>query len=379
IAAGKRVGVTANSHKVISNLLGETERRALELGVSLRGLKKFSSPDQIYKRPPDLGGGEQMIGNTDDNSALGPEAELELMAGTAWLWCRPEMRESVDYLVVDEAGQISLADALALSTAATNVILLGDPLQLAQVSQGTHPLGSGASVLEHLLGDDGTIPPERGIFLQQSLRMHPDVCDFVSRAVYEERLKPAPGCERQNIEADGPITGTGVRSIPVVHSGNSRSSLEEAELIAAEIAGLVGAAYTRKNGETRPLKETEIMVVTPYNAQVRCLRAALDSSGLPNVPVGTVDKFQGQEAAIVFFSMATSSGAEMPRNVEFLYSRNRLNVAVSRARCLAVLVASPALMTIECRAVEQMRLVNALCLLDEMGQNGRAVPAPGEG
>jgi uncharacterized protein len=368
ISAGKRVGVTANSHKAISNLLAETERQAAKIETSLRGLKKFTSPDQQYERPPDLNAGEQMIGNTKDSTEFGPDAELDLMAGTAWLWCRAEMRESVDFLVVDEAGQVSLADALALSTAATNVILLGDPLQLAQVSQGTHPPGSGASVLEHLLGDHGTIPTHRGVFLDQSRRMHPDVCRFVSRAVYEGRLDSAPGYERQKVKAGGAITGTGVRSIPVEHSGNSRNSPEEATRIATEIAALIGSAYTNKDGVTRPLEEDEIMVVTPYNAQVRLLREVLDSANLPAVPVGTVDKFQGQEAAVVFFSMATSSGAEIPRNVEFLYSRNRLNVAVSRARCLAVLVASPALMTIECKSVEQMRLVNALCLLDEMGR-----------
>jgi predicted RecB family nuclease len=376
IASGKRVGVTANSHKAICNLLAEVERHAPAAGVSFRGLKKFSSADQSYERPSDLGDGEQMIGNTGDNSEFGPDAELELMAGTAWLWCQAEMRESVDFLVVDEAGQVSLADALAFSTAATNIVLLGDPLQLAQVSQGTHPRGSGASVLEHLLGDNGTIPRERGIFLQQSRRMHPDVCDFVSKAVYEGRLQSAPGCELQHVEATGPITGTGIRSIPVEHSGNSRSSPEEAERITAEATALIGAAYTDKHGDTQPLEQGEIMVVTPYNAQVRRLRETLDSAGLTEIPIGTVDKFQGQEAAVVFFSMATSSGAEIPRNVEFLYSRNRLNVAVSRARCLAILVASPALMTVECSTVEQMRLVNALCLLDEMGHGSHASAVP---
>ena len=143
-------------------------------------------------------------------------------------------------------------------------------------------------------------------------------------------------------------------------------------MIAAQIEGLRGARFTDRDGETSELREEQVMVVTPYNAQVRCIRDCLDARGLRDVEVGTVDKFQGQEAAIVFFSMATSSGAEMPRNVEFLYSRNRLNVAVSRAQCLAVLVASPELMGIECRTVEQMRLVSAICMLDQIGRSAGA-------
>lgn len=367
IAAGKRVGVTSNSHKAINNMLAEIERFAHAEKVAVRGLKKSSSSDQDYM-PPDTDGGDPMIGNSKDNADLGPDAELNLLAGTAWLWCREEMRQSVDYLVIDEAGQISLADALALSTAGTNLILLGDPQQLAQVSQGTHPPGSGVSVLEHLLGDHGTIPADRGIFLEHSRRMHPDVCEFVSEAIYEGRLRPAPDCERQRVDAPGALTGTGVRSIPIEHTGNSRQSPEEAERIGAEVADLLSGQYTNAKGDQAALPQDEIMVVTPYNAQVRTIRQQLDSRGFTEVAVGTVDKFQGQEAAVVFFSMATSSGAEIPRNVDFLYSRNRLNVAVSRARCLAILVASPALMTIECSTVEQMRLVNALCLLDEMGR-----------
>jgi len=368
IAAGKTVGVTANSHKAINNLLAEVERQARAAEVKLRGLKKSSELDQQFEGvAPDQG--EPLIGNSKKTADFGPDSELDLIAGTAWLWCHEDMRQAVDYLVVDEAGQISLADAIAISTAAENVILLGDPLQLAQISQGTHPPGSGVSVLEHLLGERGTVAPHLGIFLEETRRMHPDVCDFVSTAIYEGRLGWEPSCERQRIEANGALSGTGVRSIPIPHQGNSRRSPEEAEVIATQIEGLRGARFTDRDGKSSELREEQVMVVTPYNAQVRCIRDCLDARGLRDVKVGTVDKFQGQEAAVVFFSMATSSGAEMPRNVEFLYSRNRLNVAVSRAQCLAVLVASPDLMGIECRTVEQMRLVSALCMLDQMGRS----------
>lgn len=370
IAAGKKVGVTANSHKAIVNLLAATEVAALERGVDLRGLKKSAGGEEDYV-PDEPRAEGPLIGNSKKNGDLETDEKLNLLAGTAWLWCRETMRSSVDCLMIDEAGQISLADAVALSTAAANVVLLGDPLQLAQVSQGTHPPGSGVSVLEHLLGEHGTIPPQRGFFLDRTRRMHPDICRFVSRAVYEDRLHWEDFCERQRVDSAGELSGTGVRSISVTHSGNSRESPEEAEVIVAQIESLRGASVTDRDGETSELTQSQILVVTPYNSQVRCLREHLDDHGLTEVEAGTVDKFQGQEAAVVFFSMATSSGAEIPRNVEFLYSRNRLNVAISRAQSLAVLVASPDLMSVKCRTVEQMRLVNALCLLDEMGRESQ--------
>ncbi|MEJ7786867.1 MAG: TM0106 family RecB-like putative nuclease [Solirubrobacterales bacterium] len=362
IAAGMRVGVSAHSHKAIHNLLHEVEKWSDDRGVAFRGLQKHSGGDSVFESEL----AEPLIEASGSNAGFPTPDGVELMAGTAWLWCREEMRESVDYLVIDEAGQVSLADALALSSAARNVILLGDPLQLAQVSTGSHPPGAGSSVLEHLLGNYATIPADRGVFLDQTRRMHPDVCRFVSEAIYDGRLDSIEECANQDISAAGELTGTGVHSIALDHEGNTRQSPEESQRITSEIAGLIGGCYTHSDLSETELGQRDVIVVSPYNAQVRCLREHLDAAGLTNVEVGTVDKFQGQEAAIAFFSMATSSGQDVPRNVEFLYSRNRLNVAVSRARCIAVLVANPQLMTIRCRTVEQMRLVNALCLLDEM-------------
>jgi uncharacterized protein len=279
-----------------------------------------------------------------------------LLAGTAWLFSREDMAGVVDTLFVDEAGQVSLADALALGTCARNVVLLGDPQQLGQVSQGIHPEGASASVLEHLLGGDDTVSADRGLFLSRTWRMHPDVCRFISETSYEGRLHAVPACERQRIDSSG-LSGTGLRWLPVEHEGNRGSSVEEADRIAAELELLVGATFTDRDGRERRLGWDDILVVTPYNAQVRCLRARLG----PHARIGTVDKFQGQEAPVVFFSMATSSGDDLPRNLEFLFSRNRLNVAISRAQSLAVLVASPELLEIRCRTIEQMRMVNALC------------------
>jgi superfamily I DNA and/or RNA helicase len=248
-----------------------------------------------------------------------------------------------------------------MGTAARNVILLGDPLQLAQVSQGTHPEGVGASVLEHLLGTHATVPAEMGIFLDRTRRMHPDVCRFISEIVYDNRLAGLPELANQ-----ATAFGTGLRYLPVDHAGNVAAAPEEAERIAREIRGMLGGSWTNRDGVTAPLVESDFMVVAPYNAQVRLLRRTLAAAGLAGVPAGTVDKFQGREAAVVFYSMATSSAEDVPRTLDFLFSRNRLNVAVSRAMCLACIVASPRLLESRARTIEQMRLINALCRFAEM-------------
>ena len=342
---GKRIGITSQSHKAIHNLLAEVEKVAADEGVEFVGLKK----------------GDHYEGRFVKTTGSGfTDGEVGLVAGTAWLMAREEMDGTLDYLFVDEAGQISLADAVAMGTAARTLVLLGDPLQLAQVTQGLHPDGSGVSVLEHLLGDGQTIPEERGLFLERSWRMHPDVCGFVSDAFYESRLESADVCLQQTTEL-----GTGLRFLPVEHEANRRESPEEARAIFDELKRLLGRRWTNVHGVTRALGLQDVLVVAPYNDQVALLAETLPDGAR----VGTVDKFQGQEAAVVFFSMATSSGENLPRNLDFLFSRNRLNVAVSRARCLAYVVASPRLLEIECRTIEQMRMANALCMFVESAQN----------
>jgi predicted RecB family nuclease len=355
IAQGYRVGVASGSHAAIHNLLAEVEECA-PAGEPFKGMKKCGKDDSnSYDSKRGL------IGNSKELADFAG-ADYDLVAGTAWLFCSEELDSTLDYLVIDEAGQISLADALAMGTCAGNVILLGDPQQLAQVSQAVHPPGAGMSVLEHLLDGHTTIPPERGLFIDETRRMHPDVCRFISKAIYEDRLESFADCANQRIEAPGELTGTGIRYVPVASEGNTRESPEEAERIRGLVGDLLKGQYCQTDRTSGPLAPEEIMVVAPYNAQVRCLREALPDG----VRVGTVDKFQGQEAAVCFFSMATSSGEAIPRNLEFLFSRNRLNVAVSRARCLAVLVCNPALLKVRCRSAEQMRLLNALCLFVEM-------------
>jgi len=362
---GRRVGVTATSHKAIHNLLAEVVRAAKQEGLVFRGVKKVTKDKRETYFDGDF---IDNVEDTDDVAEAGPD--VLLFAGTAWLFAHEALDAKVDTLVIDEAGQVSLADALAMGTAARNVVLLGDPLQLAQVSQGTHPDGTGRSVLEHFLGDSLTIPPDKGVFLQYTRRMHPDVCRFVSEIVYDNRLQGIPELAQQ-----ATTFGTGLRFKPVDHAGNAASSSEEAAAVAAEVASMMGGAWMDRAGLAHTLGESDFMVVAPYNAQVRKLRNALDRAGLTQVPVGTVDKFQGREAPIVLYSMATSSTDDVPRSLEFLFSRNRLNVAVSRAMCLAMIVASPRLLESRARTIEQMRLINALCRFVEMAKEQTAPTA----
>ena len=340
IAAGKTVGVASTSHKAIHNLLTEVETAAGELGISFDGRKKASTdnPESEYA-------GETITNVWKASDAVG----ADLAAGTAWLFCHPDHDATLDYLFIDEAGQVSLADALAMGTCARNLVLIGDPLQLAQVLQGTHPEGAGASVLTHLLGEHATIPPDRGLFLERSFRLHPDICGYISEVFYEGRLRPdASAAERAT-----PL-GTGLRYIAVEHEANRQSSEEEAAAVADAIARLRDAG----------VPGSAVMVVAPFNAHVDLLRERLPA----DVRVGTVDKFQGQQAPVVIYSMASSSGEDVPRGLDFLLSRNRLNVAISRAQCLAYLVCSPRLLEIDCRTIEHMRLANALCRFVEIAE-----------
>jgi predicted RecB family nuclease len=352
LAHGKRVGVTSQSHKAIHNILDEIETVAREIGLGFRGLKKSTAgnPESEYE-------GDFIKSESEVSRVV--RANVQLLAGTAWLFARTELDGELDCLVIDEAGQVSLADSIAMGTSARKLILLGDPLQLAQVSQGSHPSGTGASVLEHLLGGAPTIQEDRGVFLERSFRMHPDVCAFVSEIVYAGRLQSDASAARRTTSL-----GTGMRFIAVEHQGNRSASDEEVEQIAVEIRDMLPASFTEADGTSRQLREDDFVVVTPYNAQVRRLRARLPAG----VRVGTVDKLQGQEAPIVFFSMATSSGEDVPRNLAFLFSRNRMNVAISRAQCLALLVCSPRLLEARCNSIEEMELVNALCRLVEYAE-----------
>lgn len=354
LRAGKRVAVTSNSHKAIDKLMIAVAERARESGEDLRAVKMDGAADESID--PLV-----MLATDYDDPSL---ASAGLVGGTAWLFSRPEYDGAFDYIFVDEAGQVALGNIVAMATAAPNLILVGDPMQLGQPTQGVHPGESGQSALEYLLVGHQTIPPDRGIFFPVSRRLPPDICRFVSGLVYEGRLHSIEGADRQALvldRADPRLAPSGIRFVEVDHEGRSQSSPEEAQIVAALYRSLLGQKFRDRDGQVRRMTADDILVVAPYNAHVNLLQGTLPAGAR----VGTVDRFQGQEAPVSILSLATSSGQELPRDVDFLFSRNRLNVALSRAQALAVVVASPRLLDVSCSTLDQMRLLNGFCSLHE--------------
>ena len=359
VRANKRVGIVALSHKVIRNLLEKVLEIAKSERTAVRCLQKVSEePDDPH---PAI---VEVKDNKDVDAAL-RSCSVDVVAGTAWLWAREELFESVDVLFVDEAGQLALVDVLAVSQAARSLVLLGDPQQLRQPQQGSHPDGTDVSALEHLLGEHKTMPPERGLFLDQTWRMHPAICAFISEQFYEGRLHSRPNLERQVLDGPTPFAGAGLWFVAARHDGNRNSAPEEVERIAALVTDLTagGVHWTDHCGDRRALGLADILIIAPYNAQVAALTARL-----PGARIGTVDKFQGQEAPVVIFSLTTSTPEDAPRGMDFLYSLNRLNVAASRARTACILVGNPKLFEPECRSPAQMRLANGFCRFLELAE-----------
>jgi uncharacterized protein len=347
---GKKVGITANSHKVVRNLLDEVVSTARQQGLPIECIQKPSEKED------DLPG----LRFTTDNAAFLDALDTDCRVGgaTAWFWARPDAAEIVDVLFIDEAAQMSLANVLAVSQTARSIVLLGDPRQLEQPIKGSHPDGVDVSSLDHILGAHATVPPDRGLFLPETWRLQPQICSFNSEMFYDGRLHPHPGLETQRITSTGRLDGAGLRYLPVAHYGNQSSSREEADAIrdlVSEILG-TGTTWTDRGGVEASVGLSEILIIAPYNAQVFELQERI-----PGARIGTVDKFQGREAPIVIYSMTTSSYLDAPRGMEFLYSANRLNVATSRAKCICVVVGAPRLFEVECRTPRQMQLANAFC------------------
>jgi predicted RecB family nuclease len=361
IRQGRKVGVTAGSHKVIRNLLEEVLRASQEIGLQdVACIQKVSEKGELDET-------SSITVTTKNEHALAAlkDGTAQIVAGSAWLWSREEFFEAVDVLFVDEAGQMSLANALAVAQSAKNLVLLGDPQQLEQPLRGSHPEGAEASALEHLLQGAKTIPADKGLFLEKTWRLHPKLCAFTSELFYESRLTSREGLEQQQIEGHPWLGTAGLWFVPVVHQGNKNSSPEEVERIAGIVESLLipDVNWIDDKGRRRSLTTDDILIIAPYNVQVSDL-----SNRLKGARVGTVDKFQGQEAPVVIYSLATSSPEDAPRGMEFLYSLNRLNVATSRARALVILVGSPDLLRPECRTPRQMQLANALCRYTELAQ-----------
>lgn len=355
--SGLRIGVTAVSHKVIRHILEKVLTAASEGSVPPRLVHKVNKTGT-----EDQPGIEETKSN---ERALGAVQQGLVVGGTAWLWARPDMDQTLDYLFVDEAGQMSLAQVIGASRAARNLVLLGDPQQLEQPQRGAHPEGAEVAALVHALDSHATIPDDRGLFLDVTWRLHPDICTFTSEQFYEGRLLARPGLDRQAIHGDTPFAGSGLFYVPVEHTGNQSVALEEVDSVAAIVESLVrdGVRWTDVTGAEQPLRVNDLLIVAPYNAQVAAL-----TERLPGARVGTVDRFQGQEAPVVIYSMTSSSAEDAPRGMSFLYSPNRLNVATSRAKCICILVGTTRLMEPECRTPEQMRWANNLCRFRELAK-----------
>ena len=335
----KTVAVTANSHKAILNVLRAVHEAMREAGLRFPLVKVRGQDDD-----PLIESGEITYVPESSQAVDAIDGGPLVMGGTAWVFSRPELQGAFDYLFVDEAGQFSLANVVATGLSADNIVLVGDQMQLAQPLLGRHPGESGKSALEYLLAGHATIPPDFGIFLNQTWRMHPDICGFISEAVYEDRLHAHPGTSKQHVrlsEDSGGLVSknAGIVFVPVEHEGNMQGSAEEADVIEKIVAELVGRPVSHFAGDqVTSLTLDDILLVAPFNMQVRLLQQRLGSQAR----VGSVDKFQGQESHVVIISMCSSTLEDSPRGADFLLDPNRINVAVSRARSLAIVVGSRA-------------------------------------
>ncbi len=353
VQQGYRVAVSSNSHEAIRNVLIGCVNAAKEG-------KYFQSPTIIHKESGRSGDrthpGIAVTTRNDDPNLF----TADIVGGTAWLFCREEMADTFDYLFVDEAGQVSLANLLGMSMCARNIVMIGDPCQLPQVIQASHPDPANLSCLEWMLGENRLVQPGRGIFLEETWRMHPKVCGYISEQFYEGRVHSNPGTAHQSIHAPS-LPEAGAYFVPVSHEEpRMQQCEEEGEAVRSVIRDLLRGSWTDRHRQKKPLAPRDIIVVAPFNAQVNLLREMLPD----DIKVGTVDKFQGQEAAVALVSMTSTSAEGTPRGMDFLLSRERINVALSRAKALSLAFASPRLLASNCKTVRQIRLVNALCALD---------------
>ena len=347
----KRIGITSNSHKAINNLLHQIEKFALEENFSFKGMKKSSKDEDKLKG--------EIIKDVSGRMIEFP-SEYLLHAGTAWLFSDPRWVSKMDYLFVDEAGQVSLANTLAISTSTKNIILIGDQMQLSQPIQGIHSGNSGKSSLDFLLGDYDTIPLSRGIFLDVTRRLNEKICDYISSSFYESRLKSHPVTKDRSVSLElKEIKDEGIFYLPVDHQDCTQKSDEEAKIIKDYCSKILGKNYTEDN-KKKKMTIKNIMIIAPFNMQVNNLKKILNRK---EARIGTIDKFQGQESKVVFISMTSSDPENLPRHKEFFFSRNRLNVAISRAQCVAVILFNPNLLLADCKKINEMRLINNFCKL----------------
>ncbi|MBV9215170.1 MAG: AAA family ATPase, partial [Acidobacteria bacterium] len=365
IAAGKKVGITSNGHKAVVNLMCACGNAVHDRGGELTGMKVGGDDEgELFDRNPCIG----HVGTPKEAAEI---YERGVIGGTAWLFSRDEMVGRLDYLFVDEAGQVSLANVVAMSRSTKNLVLLGDQMQLEQPIQGSHPGEARLSALHYALKDTdrssddvflfhAVIPSSQGLFLGETRRMHPSVCEFISESIYEGRLHSFGDCSKQSIDCTAAgYPAHGIVFCPVEHDGNIQQSDEEVERVREVFNSLIGRECTGSDAKTAKLALEDFLFITPYNAQVRALEAALPTGAR----VGSVDKFQGQEAPVCILSLCSSAGEYGSRGLGFILDQNRINVAISRAKCLAVVVADPRIAETAARSLETMKLLNLFCKL----------------
>ena len=351
--AGKKVGVTSNSHEAIKTLLKAIEQQAKDQDFEFCGMRKAKSSDKYdWKFIKDITVSKPL--NMDDYS---------LYAGTSWFFVDPRMNKTLDYLFIDEAGQVALGTTIANATSAKNLVLIGDQMQLSQPMRAKHEGYARMSSLDFILEDKDTISADRGIFLNTTRRLNNKICDFISSSFYDSRLTSDPITETRsvNLKLD-PIKDEGLFYVPIEHSGCSQRSDEEADLVEKTYNKIINKEF--KVGENiGKISAKDIMVVAPYNAQANNIRERLKKKFKEEVRVGTIDLFQGQEAKVVLISMTTSDVESLPRHKDFFFSRNRLNVAISRAECVAIIIFNENLLLASASSIKEMKLMNSFCKL----------------
>ena len=356
IKKGKKIGITALSHKVIINLLDKVQKLAVKQGIAVSIIYKGSTNDD---------GDYPWEMTKKIDTVVGNISKYQVIAGTSFMWCNEKLKNSVDYLIIDEAGQFALIDTVVVSQASKNIVLLGDHQQLKQPIKGVHPEGTDVSALEHLLESKKTISEEKGIFLEKTYRMHPSICFFDSEMFYESRLQSVAGLEHQRVEGNTEFQGSGLFYKSIILEGNTNFSLEEIEEIEKITIELTKGDvfwYDDKNVK-RVIQDSDIKIITPYNSSVFELQKRI-----PTIEIGTVDKFQGQEAPVIIYSLASSTPEDAPRGMDFLYSPNRFNVAVSRAKAVFIMVGSLRIFEPDCKSPEQIKLANPFCRFIELAR-----------
>jgi hypothetical protein len=367
VSSGQRVAVSSTTNEAINNLLVKVEEYLCHHGCYSSVIKASSTSSY----------NEDLASLAQSNAKALKEADLPedpaVLGGTVFSLVKDRHDGApFDLLVIDEAGQVPLSNLLYMGRVARNILLVGDQQQLSQPNRAAHPEESGLSCIDYVMQGHAVVPEDRGVFLATSWRMPPPLATVVSELFYDGELQAAPHNSSNQIDWDGQQQG--LMFEPVPHTDNSTLSEEEVDHIAALVERLRGRPYRRArflNGrleiKTGMLTGRDILITAPYNMQVNALRKRLGD----RARVGTVDRFQGQEAPVAIHSLTASDGDSAPRGLDFLLAPNRVNVAISRAQCLSIVVGSPQLATGISSSIANVQQLSRLCRLMQ-GSQGMA-------